>query len=258
MKVIDCFLFSNELDMLEIRLNELNDKVDKFLICESRETFAGKPKELVYEKNKDRFSQFEEKIIHLVVEKFSGSVSAENREYFNRNYILNGIPDSFNDEDIIIFSDVDEIPKIDNLDKSLEIAVFRQDMYYFNFNSKFIEPNDHANWHGSIAFKAKFKNEANLQNIRFNRYNIQSVVNDGGWHFSYFSDARNIINKIKNGGHTEMVHLDLDEMLISERVKNRIDVLGRNGYVLKEIKNNQDLPKYVLDNKEKYKHLFYE
>jgi beta-1,4-mannosyl-glycoprotein beta-1,4-N-acetylglucosaminyltransferase len=104
MKVIDCFLFSNELDMLEIRLNELNDKVDKFLICESRETFAGKPKELVYEKNKDRFSQFEEKIIHLVVEKFSGSVSAENREYFNRNYILNGIPDSFNDEDIIIFS----------------------------------------------------------------------------------------------------------------------------------------------------------
>jgi len=257
MKIIDCFLFSNELDILEIRLNELNDKVDKFLICESKETFAGNSKELIYEKNKNRFYQFNEKIIHIIVDKFPQNISAENREYFNRNYILNGIPNSFTDEDIIIFSDVDEIPKINNLNKSLDLSVFRQDMYYFNFNTKFIEPNDHANWHGSIAFKAKFKSQVNLQNLRFNRYNINTVVQDGGWHFSYFSNPQNVINKIKNGGHTEMFDLSLNENIIAERIEKRIDVLGRTGYILKGIENNKDLPKYVLDNKEKYRHLFY-
>ena len=63
----DIFTFNNELDMLEIRLNVLNDYVDYFVIVESTETFSGVPKPLYYELNKNRFSEFHHKIIHHIV-----------------------------------------------------------------------------------------------------------------------------------------------------------------------------------------------
>jgi hypothetical protein len=258
MKIFDCFLFSKELDILEIRLNELDQYVDKFILCESKFSFAGKPKPLIFEENKNRFTKFLNKIVHLVIEDPLENYSAENREYYNRNYLLSGIPNNIEEEDIIIFSDVDEIPKIQNLPSNFDVCVFRQDMYYFNFNSKFISPNDHANWHGSIAFKAKYKNQINLQNLRFQRYNIPQIVGDGGWHFSYFGSVDDIIQKIINGGHTEMHNLNINEEIIYNRIKNQQDVLGRDNYVLKNVNNNIDLPAFVLYNKTKYNTYFNE
>ena len=129
-------------------------------------------------------------------------------------------------------------------------------MYYFNFNTKFIKPEDHKNWHGTIGFKAKYKNKVNLQDLRFNRYNIQPIIQDGGWHFSYFSNPSDIINKIINGGHSDMLNLNLNTDIINERIINQKDVLGRQGYDLININDNKELPKFVLNNKEKYSHLF--
>lgn len=256
MKIIDTFLFSNELDMLEIRLNELNPYVDKFLICESKVSFAGNRKEAYFEKNKSRYEKFLHKIIHVVIENLPENILPEHREYFNRNYIAKAIPYDFDGDDIVLFSDVDEIPKMQNLPKKEDVFVFRQDMYYFNFNTKFIAPNDHKNWHGTIGFKAKYKSQVALQDLRFNRYNIQPVIQDGGWHFSYFSNASDIINKITNGGHSELLKLNLNDDLINQRIKDQKDVLGREGYELVRILDNNNLPTFVLNNKEKYKKFF--
>ena len=66
-KVYDCFNFFNELDILDIRLHELNDVVDKFVLIESVETFTGKSKPLFYNDNKERFKKFEDKIIHIII-----------------------------------------------------------------------------------------------------------------------------------------------------------------------------------------------
>jgi beta-1,4-mannosyl-glycoprotein beta-1,4-N-acetylglucosaminyltransferase len=66
--VFDCFPFYNELDILEIRLNVLNEVVDYFILVESTRTFSGKKKELVFDKNKDRFSEFKHKIRHVVID----------------------------------------------------------------------------------------------------------------------------------------------------------------------------------------------
>ena len=66
--VYDIFLFFNELDLLEIRLQMLNDKVDKFVIIECIETFSGNPKPLFYQENKDRFKEWEHKIIHYIIQ----------------------------------------------------------------------------------------------------------------------------------------------------------------------------------------------
>src|SRR5277367_3065030 len=89
-KIYDCFLFFNELELLEIRLNEMYEYVDYFVLVESTESFVGKPKPLYYAQNKERFNQFNDKIIHVIVsDSFRGGYWE--REYFQRNRIMDGL-----------------------------------------------------------------------------------------------------------------------------------------------------------------------
>ena len=112
-KLYDCFIFNNETDLLEIRLNILNDYVDYFVIVESEETFTGIKKKLVFDiKN---YEKFKEKIIYGVIKKFPQDFkSAWQNESFQRNYILH-LLDSATSEDFIIISDLDEIPNLENI-----------------------------------------------------------------------------------------------------------------------------------------------
>ena len=126
MKVYDCFTFFNELDLLEIRLNELNDVVDYFVLVESKHTFVGKEKPLFYNENKHLFEKFHNKIIHIIVEdmpyvypniNFDNKEQWENEE-FQRNQMKRGIDKlKLNNEDILTITDVDEIPNPNTLEK---------------------------------------------------------------------------------------------------------------------------------------------
>jgi beta-1,4-mannosyl-glycoprotein beta-1,4-N-acetylglucosaminyltransferase len=118
MKIYDCFTFFNELEVLEIRLNILNDYVDYFVIVEATKTHAGKPKELYYLKNKNKFKKFENKIIHVIVDDMPEiKESRWELENFQRNAIIRGLKNCEPD-DIILISDVDEIP---NPEKIIEV-----------------------------------------------------------------------------------------------------------------------------------------
>lgn len=108
MKIYDCFQFFNELDLLEIRLNVLNDHVDYFVLTESTVTFSGLNKPLYYQENKDRFEKFNDKIIHVVVEDTPDGNPFE-RDVFQKNAIIRGLQDC-EDDNIILTSDLDEIP----------------------------------------------------------------------------------------------------------------------------------------------------
>ena len=112
MKVIDCFIFYNELDMLEFRLNELNDLVDYFVLVECIKTHSNNDKELYFENNKTRFSKFLDKIIHIIVkDNIPQTSNSMDRENYQRNCIDEGIKKlSLNNDDIIIIADLDEIP----------------------------------------------------------------------------------------------------------------------------------------------------
>jgi hypothetical protein len=121
MKIIDCFIFYNELDLLNYRLTILNEYVDYFVIVESTHTFTGFQKKLFYDENKDLFKEFNEKIIHIVVEdvpfKFPDIDITKGQQWGNefhqRNCMKRGIDiinDKLNSEDIILSSDLDEIP----------------------------------------------------------------------------------------------------------------------------------------------------
>ena len=156
MKIIDCFIFYNELDLLNYRLNVLNDVVDYFILVEATHTHAGHKKELFYDNNKSMFSKFHDKIIHVVVDdlpyKFPNIDYEQKQQWvnekFQRNCGVRGlgpIPDLRHD-DYIIIADVDEIPdplvlhKIKNNSVSfsvrLEVCALEMHFYFYNLHGK--------------------------------------------------------------------------------------------------------------------------
>ena len=111
-KVIDTIIFSVELDLLEIRIKELWDSVDYFIVLEADKTFSGRQKKLHLKENLDKFSWAQEK---LKYESYTGLQSLEpgespfKNEGLMRGHMTQVISRYAKDGDIIICSDVDEI-----------------------------------------------------------------------------------------------------------------------------------------------------
>jgi beta-1,4-mannosyl-glycoprotein beta-1,4-N-acetylglucosaminyltransferase len=264
--IIDCFIFYNELKMLSFRLKELNENVDYFVIVESKHTFSGKEKKLYFEENKELFKEYLHKIIHIIVSDFPYKYPdielnqqyikmKEAQQWINENHqrrcIDRGIKKlDLNDEDIIIISDCDEIPDINNFFKLLpnkinEIYSLEMDMYYYNLTNKLIDP-----WKCSkiVPFKI-YKNINDPQIIRdpeFENRNNEDKTIKSGWHFSYFFDIDLIINKIKMFAHQEFNKEEyLCKEKIDELIKSNKDIFFREDVKMEkiEIKNNNYLPK---------------
>src|ERR1035438_6113570 len=152
--IYDCFTFFNELDLLEIRLNILNDYVDCFVLVESTKTHQGKDKPLHFSDNKNRYQKFLPKIIHIVVDQYPEyeGKSAWILEHHQRNMILKGLKDCTPD-DIILISDLDEIPnpsKIAEYAGKSGIKIFRQSMYYYFLNCINTSNSDTYRWCGTV------------------------------------------------------------------------------------------------------------
>ena len=292
MKIYDCITYMNEDIVLDLRLNYLNNYVDKFIIVESRYFHNGKKKKLYFDIKK--FSKFKKKIVYLVLDhepkdiepiNSFDSVETKNskhilngmkRDFYQRNYIMNGLKES-NDNDIILISDIDEIPKMDSLDiKSInnELIFFNQKMFYYKFNlcSKTI------NWFGTRACKKRnLLNPQWLRNIKSrpyplwrldlffskNKYTNIKIINNGGWHFSYINSPQEIENKLKNYAHYREYELDpLGVEKIQERIINKTTVYNlaadmktskfTSGQKLERV-STEILPDYLKNNKDKYK-----
>lgn len=238
-KIIDCFTFYNELNMLNYRLNVLNDVVDFFILVEARQTHIGKTKSLFFEENKQMFEKFNYKIIHIVVDlPFNDSnIDISNNdqwknEKYQRNCVKNGIDnikEKLTDNDYIIISDVDEIPDPKTLHnikqnklKICDINSLSQDFYYYNLNSKRNEK-----WFLSKILSYKKYKELNTDcdNLRF--YNCNKLEN-GGWHLSYFGDANFIKNKLENFAHQEYNSDDFTDVnKIEDKIKKGLDLFNR-------------------------------
>ena len=107
-KIYDCFTFYNELDLLELRLTELYDFVDHFVLVEADTTYTSVPKPFYYEENKQRYARWADKIIHIKVTDMPHSPDAWVNDIFQRNQIARGIADAA-PEDLIMICDLDEI-----------------------------------------------------------------------------------------------------------------------------------------------------
>lgn len=209
--IIDCFMFYNELDILKIRLYELYNVVDFFVLVEATTTHTGDVKPLYYSENKDIFSEYNDKIIHIVTDfnenyDFSNHINAPTQDWFRENYQRECIQSAFNtigitNEDIIILCDVDEIPKkilLENIKKNDlqiendKIYSIEMSLYYYN-----IELTTHRKWYHSKIFNYfTYKNNNLLTHIRLSGNN--NTLFDGGWHLSYFGDENFIKNKVES------------------------------------------------------------
>lgn len=279
-KIIDAILFFNELDLLELRFEELYEHVDHFLIVESTKTFTNKKKPLYFHENKERFKRWEDKIVHYVVNDMPDDVSEEElvklikndsirtnnflREIHQRNSIGTALKEIRPDyEDIIIVSDVDEFPnpnKFKTLNNDLPFGpvIFKQKWFVWNVN---LEKMHH--WMGSTAFYYShyISKKSIFQDMRDKRWDENSpefyVMENGGWHFSWFGDYDFIRDKIYAFAHDELA---TDFWLNDENIQSLIDDgyasngLEKNGVTGKLKKadiSNIDLPKVWYKFKDK-------
>jgi len=258
MKIIDSFIFYNELDILEYRLNILNDVVDYFILVEAKHTFIGKPKPLFFEENKERYEKFKDKIIHIVVDNLpyiypniniQHNQQWENESY-QRNCIQRGLDKlQLNDNDLIIIADTDEIPDpsslFDIIKNNIEINSnsLRMSLYYYNLNSQM-----KFDWYTAKIVSYKYFKELNMpcNSYRISQSNSQfPIIEKGGWHLSYFGDSAFIQNKLENFSHQEYNNLEFTDInRIESRVNGFTDLFDRNYINISKVsvKENQYLP----------------
>jgi len=253
-KIIDCFIFYNEFDLLTYRLNLLNDVIDYFVLVESRHTFVGKEKSLFYNENKHLFERFNHKIIHVIIDDFPHKYPNINieageqwtNERFQRNCISRGIDKlRLQPTDIITITDVDEIlnPSIlENIKTNIlpvSVNILEMDFYYYNLNTRM---ND--KWHHAkiLTFQKYMDLNLTCDNIRMCNY---PIIVGAGWHLSYFGNEKFIKNKLENFSHQEYNKTEFtNEKQIEERIKNKSDLFGRNGINMTNIpiRENTNLP----------------
>jgi beta-1,4-mannosyl-glycoprotein beta-1,4-N-acetylglucosaminyltransferase len=243
-KLVDNILYSGEDNMLLFRLHELNECVDIFNIVEGRYSFQGNKKDIVFDINK--FIKFKDKIRYSIYEELpqrNPGVNINNLRIFlsSKVYEFN-----LNDNDIIMLSDVDEIPDTDILTKirteKLEEFTFFQNFYYYNIKTRC-----YFKWKGTalVTFE-DFKNKyRDFSNLREKKNSFRLV--EGGWHFSYFGGEKAIMQKLKTFDHPEY---NTEMYCNSENIKKAITegkdlFLNNNGRAERfEIVEETYLPKY--------------
>jgi beta-1,4-mannosyl-glycoprotein beta-1,4-N-acetylglucosaminyltransferase len=258
-KIYDIFTFNNELEMLDIRLNILNDYVDYFIIVESTETFSGFEKPLYYSLNKERFSKFSDKIIHYVIKDTpvdfndtncdqkvlhmasnSDNVTHEHlcwlKEFYQKELIKNALVD-LKDDDICFISDIDEVWNY-KIEYNIGDGIYKPkiNLCYINYLNVRTDE-DWTFFTGPIVTKYRnIKNEC-LNHLRTQRkMNHKYIfIEDGGWHFNALGGVEKKIESFKHPVYTH-------EYMKSRESGSRID--------------ETDLPEFLLKNKEKYNKFF--
>ena len=267
MKLIDCFMYFDDDLVLDIRLNTLNKYVDQFIIAEATLDHAGNEKKLNFDiKN---FINFKGKINYIVVKDLPKNVDyikknwhpAHARDQFQRNSLERGYK-NFNDDDLIMISDVDEIPnpkKISEFNVKNKYACFIQK----NFQAKINQLNTTGkDWPGTKICQKKFlKSPQWLRNIKtkkrkfwaFYKDKEPQIILDGGWHFSFLKKSNLIQKKIKSFAHQEFNQKNLTNMeQIERRINSGIDIFERD-YKYEKVKLDEEFPNYILENRLKFK-----
>ena len=274
MLTFDCFSLFNEMDLLEIRFHELCSVVDFFVLVEATRTHTGNPKRLYYQDNKKRFAEFEDQIIHVVVDNMpifpddiqaclsskdrewieSGYQKEDNwvRERFQRNMIMEGLKYA-NPDDMIIIGDADEIVRASTVEwaknniQNGSIAV-EQTMYSYYLNVRSLS----IPWWGSKILQKK--NITTPSEDRFHTLHPQGVPN-GGWHWNFVGNADSIRYKMRSYAHQEFNTLD-NLFKVEERLSKLQDVLGRQDKY-QAVPLDDTFPRYVVDNQDRLSHLIY-
>ncbi|MDE6664059.1 MAG: glycosyl transferase GT17 family protein [Lachnospiraceae bacterium] len=276
--IYDCIPFFNELDILKLRLHIMAPYVDKFVIEEAAVTFSGEPKPMIFAQNRKMFAEFEDKIIYVPVEKTPSEITVTHeRDKYQKNQLIRGL-ENCDADDIIIFSDVDEIPNpkvlkgvIENFDAS-KVYHLAQRMFYCFLNMEEISGSllsitgefagvPKKQWLGTKVCSFGNLPEEGIVFLReVSPSDASSVrVADGGWHFGYMGGngeknvARRISEKVQAAAHQEYN----EAKYLREAVDRLLcggDIFGRDAKFIR-VDIDESYPDYLREHMEEYDYL---
>jgi len=292
MKIFDVFLFGFELDLLEIRMNLLDPYVDYFVFSEGIKTLSGVDKELFFKNNSDRFQKFKDKIIYTEIQeptleqlqqqgkKYNVKKESFMRDTFYKDSIKEVLEQHCADDDIIIWSDLDEVPNpevLENIKSFYEtgnVYNFAQDNYqaclnWFETSGTIVSQTKDFNfgdegprWIGTKMFSFSILKNYTLTEMRRELPKEENIrIYPGGWHWSSVGNHTpgtmydRVLSKIKTSPHTELNN----EKLINEldqRIKDGRSPLGQDNASYCVVHFDEDrFPLYLIENKQKYSYL---
>lgn len=271
--IYDCFPFFNELDVLEIRLKELADVVDRFVIVEATKTFQKKDKPLYFAENRDLFREYDDKIIHVVVDRYPGFFhrlrvpTAWDYSNHQKNMVAEGLKDC-QEDDVVIISDLDEIPRADQVLKYSQekgIKVFEQRHFNFFLNCAAVDGPDARHlrkysgllyWRGSVMMN--YRDFRNFKQARLQRDRVGDDILDipeGGWHFSFLGDWQQVAYKLEAWEHASEAHYSPEYLQNPENLRRIIesgeDLFGRE-FQFRFVKIDKTYPRYVQENLKRF------
>ena len=280
--VWDCFTFFNELDILELRLAELDGVVDRFVLAEATRTFSGEPKPLTFADNRERFARYLPKIVHVVIDDLPAEGDAWDREAFQRNAVARGLADAAAD-DVVMISDVDEIPFPEHIARLTPEAMAGRiwfiecDYYTYKLDLAIVDK-----WVGLCAVRAVQKrhlpalqdfrafrarqsrrlpmaiNQAiNVAKnvVRIGRPLSHRLIEHGGWHFTFVNTPEKIQYKISSYAHQERNTPEFNNLANIERmIRDGRSICGRP---LRQV-SLEKLPVAVRNAPDKWRHLLHD
>lgn len=276
--VFDCIPFFNELDILKLRMEIMDPYVDYFVLEESTVTFSGEDKRMIFAQNRGLFDKFKDKIRYVAVEDSPMSgVTTHERDKYQKNQLIRALSDC-KPEDIIIFSDVDEIPNPETLLRVIrefdpgKIYHLAQRMFYCFLNMEEISGSllsitgefpgvEKKQWLGTkICSFGNLPKEGIVYLREVSPADPRSVrVADGGWHFGYMGGngeknvAKRIGDKVKAAAHQEYntsryLKEAVDRLLCGE------DIFGREARFIR-VEINEKYPVYLREHLKEYDYL---
>ncbi|KAF6760192.1 glycosyltransferase family 17 protein [Ephemerocybe angulata] len=271
LRVLDAVLMSSELDLLEIRLHELDSVVDFFLIVESNATFTGLPKETYFAKNRERYSKFAHKIVYQFLPGYplEGARTAWNVESETRVAMSTLLTEQMHKfpsdtKNLVLMSDLDEIPA-EHTVRLLKACDFGNSIHLQlrNFMYSFEWYLGYSSWRASAHIW-------NYNSYYRHSKSTEVILADSGWHCSYcFRSLEEYIIKMRGFSHADRIGGRLN-LLDPKRIQDTIckgrDIFGMlpeaYSYIelfsqlnLDPLKTAVGLPRYLVDNADKFKFL---
>ena len=260
MKIYDCFTFFNEFELLELRLRELYDHVDHFVIVEANRTFQNKEKPLHYKENAERFSQWADKIVYYEVVDMPIDTDAWARERHQRDAIVRAVADA-DPADIIMIGDADEIPRPETVDylRTSERSIwgFRMPLFNFKYNYMLVNQDCYTVWSGALRKKLLVSAE-DFRRMRHAlndfEYGAQDsmleIVEHAGWHFTYLGNEDFAKTKIQSFAHTETNRPDiLDQLDIEASIARGAGIIQTDAnYRFAPVAVDDYLPQFVQNS----------
>jgi beta-1,4-mannosyl-glycoprotein beta-1,4-N-acetylglucosaminyltransferase len=241
--IYDCFIFNQEQELLDIRMNELRDLPVIHVIVEATHTFTGIKKPQIRPITGER-------IRHIIVEDMPNNGNTWDNETHQRNAIMRGLH-GLNGDDIVIISDCDEIPKaycVNQYRPEYGMVALQMDMYSYYLNCL----QGRQSWNMARIMPYNYLMSRTPDLVR--RSGFLMTIYEAGWHFTFQGGVYKMMEKFRSFSHQEEGTQRLNNQEILERKMELGESLWSD-HKWEFVTIDDRFPDYIRNNPTKFKHM---